>query len=412
LYQEHLSLGAKTIRFAGWEMPVWYSSVGDEHRAVREQAGLFDVGHMGTIEVSGPHAVDLLDLVTANYVWWLNDGESQYSGLLDADGEILDDIIVYRRAWDRYLVVVNADNADKDWAWLNAVNDGQVSIDRDRPWVGVLHRAMLRNLKDASSGADQLIDIALQGPASADILVACAHAAHPGAGHSFHKQLARLQRARFVESKLGDIDLIVSQTGYTGEEVGYELYVHPDRAVALWHLLLEQGEPYGIRPCGLAARDSTRIEAGLPLYGHELAGPLQISQSEAGFGGYVRYHKPFFVGRAPYKAHNDRSARRIARFQVSERGARALRGGEPVANRRGKVVGQVTSCALVGERQIGMALVEARSSVPGTELYAYPETRRAVNKAPSAFELGDAVALPVHAQVIARFPTDGKNAGT
>ena len=167
---------------------------------------------------------------------------------------------------------------------------------------------------------------------------------------------------------------------------------------------LGAGEGLGIQPCGLAARDSTRIEAGLPLYGHELAGPLEISQSEAGFAGYVRYHKPFFVGRAPYKAYNDQSERRIARFQVSERGARALRGGEPVVNKRGKVIGQVTSCALVGDRQIGMALVETRYAEPETELYIYPETRRAVDKAPPSFHLGDTVALPVHAEVIARFP--------
>jgi glycine hydroxymethyltransferase len=221
------------------------------------------------------------------------------------------------------------------------------------------------------------------------------------------QQLNRMQRARFVEADLGGIDLIVSRTGYTGEEVGYELYVHPDQAVALWQLLLDRGEPYGIQPCGLAARDSTRIEAGLPLYGHELAGPLHVSQNEAGFGGYVRYHKPFFVGRTPYKAHNDQSERRIARFQLSERGARALRGGEPVVSRRGKVIGQVTSCALVGDRQIGMALVEERYAEPGIELYVYPEARRAVSKAPSAFEPGDTVALPIHAEVITRFPEKG-----
>jgi glycine hydroxymethyltransferase len=397
LYKEHQALGAKMIAFAGWEMPVWYSSVGEEHQAVRERAGLFDVGHMGTIEVSGPHAVDLLDLVSVNYVGWLKDGESQYSGLLDADGKILDDIMVYRRAWDRYLVVVNAVNSEKDWAWLNAVNDNEVVIDRQRPWVGVLHPATLRNLKDSDSGPDQRIDIALQGPASRRILLACAD------GPAFRRELARLERTQFAEGVLDGIDLIVSRTGYTGEEVGYELYVHPDQAVALWRLLLDRGKPDGIQPCGLAARDSTRIEAGLPLYGHELAGRLDISQTEAGFGGYVRYHKPFFIGRTPYKAYNDQSERRIARFQTSERGSRALRGGEPVVNKRGRVIGRVTSCALVGDRQIGMALVESRYAEPETELYLYPETRQAVSKAPPAFEPGDTVALPVLAKVVARF---------
>ena len=200
---------------------------------------------------------------------------------------------------------------------------------------------------------------------------------------------------------------MISQTGYTGEKVGYELYVHPDRAVALWRLLLERGAAFGIQPCGLAARDSTRIEAGLPLYGHELAGPLAISQNEAGFGAYVMYHKPFFVGRDPYKARDDQSERAIVRFQVGERGARALRGGEPVVNRRGRVIGHVTSCALVGERQVGMALVEARYATPGTALFLYPETRKAVSKSPAAFETGDTVALPVQAEVLPRFPGKG-----
>jgi glycine cleavage system aminomethyltransferase T len=147
-----------------------------------------------------------------------------------------------------------------------------------------------------------------------------------------------------------------------------------------------------------------------------LAGPLGITPSEAGFAPYVKYHKPFFVGRAPYKAYNDSSARRIARFQVSDRGARALRGGEPVVSKRGKVIGNVTSCALVGERQIGMALVEARYAEPGTPLFIYPETRRASrlasrlagreagSRASPSLELGNTVTLPVEARVITRFP--------
>lgn len=172
-------------------------------------------------------------------------------------------------------------------------------------------------------------------------------------------------------------------------------------------MLLERGESFGVKPCGLAARDSTRIEAGLPLYGHELAGPLGISQSEAGFGSYVKYHKPFFVGRTLYKAYNDESERVVVRFQIVERGARALRGGEhgePVVNKRGKVVGTVTSCALVGDRQVGMALIEGRYTEIGTELQVFPSTRRAVTKPPEAFAVGDTIAMPVRAEVIERFP--------
>jgi glycine hydroxymethyltransferase len=398
LYDEHVALGAKLVPFAGWEMPVWYSGVRGEHEAVRERAGLFDVGHMGTIEVAGPHAVHFLDLVSVNYVWRLKDGRSQYSALLDAEGKVLDDVIIYRRAWDRYLVVVNAANSAKDWAWLSAVNDNLVTLDTQRPWIKSLHPVTLRDLHDAASGSRQRIDLALQGPASRRILLSCVDDA------SFRRQVSRLRRSQFAEGHLGGIEVLVSRTGYTGEKVGYELYVHPEQSVALWRLLLDRGEAHGIQVCGLAARDSTRIEAGLPLYGHELAGPTAVSMTEAGFGSFVKYHKPFFVGRDPYKATNDEGSRRVVRFQVVERGARALRGGEPVANRRGRVIGHVTSSALVGEQQIGMALVEARYGEPETLLHIFPEARRAVSKAPSSLELGDTVALPVGAEVLTRFP--------
>lgn len=405
LYDEHVRLRAKMISFAGWEMPVWYTSVGQEHNAVREAAGLFDVAHMGTLEVSGPYAAEFLDLVTVNYAQWLEDGKSHYSALLDVDGHAIDDIWVYCRAADRYFVVVNAVNFDKDWAWLNAVNDGRVLIDRERPWVRVSHPAVLRNLKDPASGADQRVDLALQGPNARKILLACIEAP------AQRKQLRALQRTGFMMGTLGDIDVLISRTGYTGAEVGYELYIHPDRAAALWRLLLEKGAPHGLLPCGLAARDSLRIEAGLPLYGHELDGALQIGLGEAGFGAYIKLHQPFFVGRAPSLAQirpdtrpsADRASE-VVRFGVAERGARALRGGEPVVNRRGRVVGRVTSCALIGEQQIGMALIESRYVDPGSELLIYPETRHAVSKAPEAFAPGDTVALPVRAQVLPRFP--------
>jgi glycine cleavage system T protein len=406
LHDEHERMGAKLVPFAGWEMPVWYTRVSEEHQAVREAVGLFDVAHMGTLEVVGPHAADFLDAVTVNYVRWLEDGESQYSALLDPAGQILDDMIVYRRAWDRYFVVVNASNFDKDWAWLNAVNENRVRIDANRPWVEVTQPVTLRNLKDPASGRHQRVDLALQGPHALRVLLDCEM------GTDLCAALRRLPRTSFVEGQIVDadgepIDLLISRTGYTGESIGYELYVHPDRAVALWRTLLRAGEPYGILPCGLAARDSLRIEAGLPLYGHELDGPLGISQTEAGFGAYVKYHKPFFIGRTPYKADNDQTDRQLVRFAVDERGARALRGGEhgePVVNHRGNVIGTVTSCALVGDHQVGMALVDARYTEPGTDLFIYPEARRIAVKAPGAFEVGDRVALPVPATVLSRFP--------
>ena len=250
-------------------MPVWYTGVLDEHNAVRRAAGLFDVSHMGVFEASGPHAEAFLDLVVSNYVRWYAPGESFYAYLLDAGGHVIDDLLVYRRARDRFQIVVNASNADKDWAWLNAVNNGEVLIDRERPDLRVLRPATLRNLKDPSSGADMRIDLALQGPASLKILQSLAGDPRVKA------QLGRVRKTGVTECVLANFDLVIARTGYTGEEMGFELFVHPDRAVAFWETLLEAGKPFGLQPTGLAARDSTRTEAGLPLYGHELRGTVR-----------------------------------------------------------------------------------------------------------------------------------------
>ena len=170
LYDWHRAHTKHIVPFAGWEMPVWYTGVLDEHNAVRKAAGLFDVSHMGVFEASGPHAEAFLDLVCTNYTRWYAPGESFYSYLLDPDGKVIDDLLVYRRSRDRFQIVVNASNADKDWAWLNAVNNGEVLIDRERPDLRVLRPAVLRDLKDPASGPDMRIDLALQGPASLKIL--------------------------------------------------------------------------------------------------------------------------------------------------------------------------------------------------------------------------------------------------
>jgi glycine/serine hydroxymethyltransferase/glycine cleavage system aminomethyltransferase T len=214
LYETHKRMGAKMVPFAGWEMPVWYTSVSEEHRAVRETAGLFDVAHMGVFEVAGPHATAFLDTVCSNYVAWLEDGQSLYGYLLDPDANVIDDIMVYRRRADLYLVVVNAANEEKDWDWLNAVNGRRVVIDRARPWVQVEAPAILRNLKDPASGERQKRDIALQGPASLPTLLALAD------GAEFRTALSRLRRTDLLEGSLAGIPVVIARTGYTGEGVG------------------------------------------------------------------------------------------------------------------------------------------------------------------------------------------------
>ena len=415
LYEEHRKLTRQIIPFAGWEMPVWYTSVTEEHRAVREAAGLFDVAHMGVFEVSGPNATAFLDAVSSNYAGWLQPGQSHYSYLLDPDGNVIDDIMVYYVERGRYLMVVNAANAEKDWAWLNAVNDGAVLIDRDNPLMRVQSRTELRDLKDPRWGSDCRVDIALQGPASRRTLQALADGPDRSNTSAVKDALNRLRRTEVMKATLAGLDLIIARTGYTGEDVAYEIFVHPDQAVTLWHAILEAGAPYGVKPCGLAARDSTRTEAGLPLYGHELAGPLNITPHEAGFPSYVKFHKPFFIGRRALMEKARASTRKLVRFQVNEPGQRAIRGfggshdgehGETVVNRRGAYIGRVTSCALVGETQVGMALVDARSAEEGTPIAIYPMVsgRQPTLKAPSELGPGDTVQLPVWATVISRFP--------
>jgi glycine hydroxymethyltransferase len=403
LFERHKLLGARMVDFAGWEMPVWYSSVREEHAAVRNAAGLFDVSHMGGIEVTGPHAIEFLDTVVSNYVHWLDDGESCYSYLLDPEGGVIDDLIVYRLNRERFVLVVNAANERKDWDWLTAVDGGRVRIDADRPWVRPAVRAHLENLKSTTRRERQLRGIALQGPESLRILELCCET------EDAVRALRRLGRTRCTELTLAGIPLIVARTGYTGEEYGYELMAHPDAVGELWDLLLEKGESHGITPCGLACRDSTRIEAGLPLYGHELAGPLEISPLEAGFAGYVKLHKPFFIGRDRLSMEELARTREIVRWRVEKKGVRRPDLEDPVVDRNGKVIGSVTSCSLDSEGFLnGMALVDRKYTDPGSEIgiFVFPgggdrpgKTLREVS-----FEAGKRVPVPVRGTVVSRFP--------
>ena len=401
LYDWHKAHTKKVIPFAGWEMPVWYTGVLDEHNAVRKAAGLFDVAHMGVFEISGPHAAEFLDLVCSNYVRWFDPGTSFYAYFLDQDGRVIDDLMVYRRSRDRYLMVVNASNADKDWAWLNAVNNGEVLIDRDRPGLRVLRPAVLRDLKDPACGADMRVDLALQGPASLPILQNLA------GDPRLADRLARVPKTGLIECTLAGFDLIISRTGYTGEETGYEIFVHPDQAVAWWETLLEAGQPVGLQPCGLAARDSTRTEAGLPLYGHELEGHFSISPVGAGFGSYVKLHKPYFIGRPAHIERDKARTMEIARFRMNERGTRMPKSGDPVVNRRGRAVGWVTSAAVdVDGLILGLAYIESRYHRPGDEigLFSLP-AKPAIEKDNKAdLAPGDQVQLPDAATILPRFP--------
>ncbi|MBN2490256.1 MAG: glycine cleavage system aminomethyltransferase GcvT [Planctomycetes bacterium] len=401
LYEEHVRLGGNMVPFAGWEMPVRYrTSIAEEHAAVRQACGLFDVSHMGVLGFRGEPAQRFLDAVTTNYVAWLRDGQCHYSYLCRPDGRVIDDILVYRRAWDDYMVVVNAANAETDLAWIRAVGSGGVKIDADFPWKvadGVGGGVEIRDLRDPASGADRRVDLALQGP-RADAVLAAA-----GAEPTFRAALKALKRFEFARGAVGGIDVVASRTGYTGSD-GYELYVHPERAVALWRTLLEKGAPLGLMPTGLGARDSTRTEAGFPLYGHELAGPYDISPIEAGYGNSVKFHKPFFIGRAPLLVHENERTREVVRMRLPGKGVKMVRTGNPVLNRRGEFVGTVTSGVLVGEEQVALAIVDRRFAKCGTPLSVLPlPSRLPEPRRYDQLAKGDAVVLPLEAVVIKRF---------
>ncbi len=406
LYEVHKEMGAKIIPFAGWEMPVWYSSVLEEHLATRQAAGLFDVAHMGVYQVEGDEAAAFLDSVVANNCGSLLPGESLYSQFLTPDAKVIDDTLIYRRTWDKFLMVVNASNDDKDRAWLEAVLAGKVKVDNARPGARAYgYNAVLRNLRDPQAGADMRVDIALQGPKSRDILLAM------GVNAGTRRRIMALKRTNLCDAVVGGFDLIVSRTGYTGEKMAFELFVHPEKAVAFWHAILKAGDKFGVKPIGLGARDSLRTEAGLPLYGHEMgegsgkSGEPDLGVGESGFGAYVKTSKPWFIGREAYIAREQTRKGVVVRFRFTEKGVRMAHNSDPVLDKRGKVIGWVTSCAADMEGTLtGQAFVELKYAVEGTPVYIYQSASDKAGPAPAEMKLGDKGLLPTEAVVGCRFP--------
>jgi len=360
LHDTHKSLGAKMVPFAGWDMPVWYTSVVEEHLATRQAAGLFDVSHMGVYEVRGADAASFLDTICANDCGGLQPGESLYSQFLTPNADVIDDTLVYRRGWDKFLVVVNASNDDKDRTWFESVRDGKVCIDSARPWARTYgYEAEIRNLRDPQAGEDMRVDVALQGPKSRDILIAM------GVDSYTKERIMHLKRTELCDAAVGGFDLIVSRTGYTGEKMAFELFVHPERAVDFWNAVLKAGEPFGVKAIGLGARDSLRTEAGLPLYGHEMGlgsgkfGDRDLGVAEGGFGSYVKPYKPWFIGRDAYGTREQERKGVVVRFRFDDQRVRMAHNGDPVINANGERIGFVTSCAVDKERFLtGQAYLE------------------------------------------------------
>ncbi|HMS00274.1 MAG TPA: serine hydroxymethyltransferase [Anaerolineales bacterium] len=370
LNQVHRDLGGRMVPFAGWEMPVVYTSIYEEHLTTRQAAGLFDVSHMGVYDVRGADAASFLDAVCGNDCGGLQPGASLYTHFLTPDADVLDDTLVYRRGWDDYLVVVNASNDDKDRAWLESVRDGKVKIDNARPWARTFgYNAEIRNLRDAKAGDAMRVDIALQGPKSKDILFAM------GVDEDTKLRVTKLKRTELCNAVIGGFNLIVSRTGYTGEKMAFELFVHPERSVELWNTILKVGESFGVKAIGLGARDSLRTEAGLPLYGHEMglgSGKLadrDLGVAEGGFGSYVKMYKPWFIGREAFVAREKERKGVVIRFTLDEQRTRMAHNGDPVVNANGERIGFVTSCAIDGQRFItGQAFVELAYAKEGTPI--------------------------------------------
>lgn len=392
LYDVHVAAGAKMVPFSGYDMPVWYSSVSDEHAAVRQQSALFDVSHMGIFTATGPYAAEFLNHTTTNDVDKLAIGKSMYTYLLAADGAVLDDLMIYRMGADEFMLVVNAGNNDKDWAWLTAVNEGAVLIDPARPYLRLPHPCTLRDIR----AEGERVLIALQGPQSAAVL------AKVGGTAALEGQLKKMGWASQKPMQIGQYDLIVSRSGYTGERVAYELFATPDQVARLWRDLVAAGATQA----GLAARDSTRTEAGLPLYGHELAGPFAIDPDTACFGSFVKLWKPFFIGRAAYIRTYESHTNTIVRFQMDEKGVRRPESGDPIVDKRGKIIGWVTSCAISSDGYlVGQALVPLDCRLTGTKLNIYQTGGGARPLAlPKETKLGAKLPTPDTATVLARFP--------
>ncbi len=408
LYREHLKLTEKShfAEFAGYLMPLWYSSIAAEHAAVRERAGIFDCTHMGVLEVMGGEAENFLNALTTNNVSALRKGAAQYSYILDAAGNVLDDIIVYRRAEDKsagqmadkFMVVVNAANEPKVKAYLAAVQAGKAAIDLSRP-ERCLAKAGVRDMRGAVGGPDCRVDIALQGPASPDVLCKLGT-------DEVKKRVGTLKSFQFFEEKLAGIRCIISQTGYTGAKVGYELFVNPDSAADLWWRLLDAGKDTGVVPCGLGARDSLRIEAGLPLYGHELAGQHNISPFEAGYGWAVKLDKEFFIGKAAMGTASQSFTMKVARIEISgEKGVRPVRQKDAVIS-NGACIGWVLSCAKAGNRQIALVYVEKDKVAEGDSVGFYYLARSESHKSrgrKQTVERGEKVKPDVEGKTVGRF---------
>lgn len=336
LFDVHVSLGAKMVPFAGFEMPVQYSGLTQEHFAVRENVGMFDVSHMGQFFVEGKEAKALLQNVTTNNLDLIENGKAQYTCLPNDEGGIIDDLIVYKMNDEKYFVVVNASNIEKDFAHIQAHNNFDATL---------------------TNASDEMSLIAIQGPKAKETLQKLTSV-----------DLSALPYYSFTEGEVADVkDVIISNTGYTGSG-GYELYFQNKDAANLWNALSEAGSEFGILPCGLGARDTLRLEKGFCLYGNDIDDTT--SPLEAGLGWITKLDKGDFVGKDKIAALKESGiTRKLVGFEMQEKAI--PRHDYPVLDKEGNTIGKVTSGTMSPMKKvgIGLAYVDTAHSKVDSEIY-------------------------------------------
>jgi aminomethyltransferase len=332
LNEVHRQLGARMVDFAGWDMPVQYAGPMPEHLAVRTKAGIFDVSHMGELEIKGSDAASALQRLTCNDINRLSISQCQYSALTTSMGSFIDDLLIYRMAADHFFLCVNASNQLKDYEWIR---------DNVRGGTEVLFRS------------DDFAQLAIQGPKALEILLPLTRI-----------DLTQMKYYWFSQGKFAGVDAIVSRTGYTGED-GFEIYCDPSNAAALWDRIMASGKPFGLEPAGLAARNTLRLEAKLLLYGNDMDETTTVL--EADLGWICKLEKGDFIGRDELLRQRAEGLRRIlVGFEVIERGI--ARDGYPVSI-EGKIVGSVTSGSPAPflKKNIGLAYLPIERRAAGTE---------------------------------------------
>jgi aminomethyltransferase len=336
LYGVHKKLGARMIEFAGWEMPLQYRGIREEHLAVRSSVGVFDISHMGEIEVEGEDALSLCQWVATNDVSRLGDFQAQYTLMCNPNGGVIDDVIIYRISETRFFICVNAINTAKDFKWIKQNAAGKFRVE----------------VKNRSLEFSQL---AIQGPSAEEVLIKV-----------LNRDLSLLKRFSFALVSWKGFELMVARTGYTGED-GFEVFLPWERALELWDAVFEEGRPYQIQPCGLGSRDTLRLEMGYPLYGHEL--DEETNPVEAGLLRFVKLDKGDFVGRtALMDVVSAGPGKRLMGFEMVERGI--PRQGYGIL-KDGDVVGVVTSGTFSPSLQkpIGLGYLRSNSYSENEEIY-------------------------------------------